>query len=379
MDFNLTTEEQLIQKVAKEYSETVIAPLAEQIHATNDVPEEVFQGMRELGFFGINAPEEFGGGGGNYLSFLLAIYELSKSSAGVGMIMSVNNFCHCLIAALGDDEQKATYLPKIIAGEEIASFAFTEASTGSDPKQLTCLATLDGDDYVLNGSKRFITNASFPGPMILVAKEESTGRATAFIIDKFAEGYSLSEPWEKIGVHGGPLYDVYFKDFRVPAKNIMGGLGGGMLILKAAMVYAKVGVCGISLGVATAAYEEALAFAKDKTHRGEPIVKKFEHIRFTLIEMEMKLLAAKWAVYHYAWSLDNNSDLFQLAKEAAMAKAAVTEAGVDIVNQAMSIIGSYGVVTDYKISRLWGDIIIGPQVEGSASTLKAMAASILLM
>jgi len=379
MDFNLSTEEQLIQKVAKEFTESVIAPLAEQIHENNEVPEEVLSGMRELGFFGINAPESFGGGGGNYLSFLVAIKEISKECAGLGMIMSVNNFVHCLIAALGDDAQKEKFLPKIIKGEEIASFAFTESSTGSDAKQLTMMAVEDGDDYVLNGSKRFITNASFAGPMVLVAKEESSGRATAFIVDKFSEGYSLSEPWGKIGVHGGPLYDVYFKDVRIPKENMLGGLANGMLILNAAMVYAKVGVCGISFGVAEAAYEEAVSFVKDKTWRGEPLLEKFEHMRFSLIEMEMLLNQTKWICYHYAWALDNVSDLFQLAKTAAMAKTTVTENGVDVVRMAMGLIGGYSVVTDYKISRLWGDIIVGPQVEASSPTLKAISSKIMMM
>lgn len=377
MDFNLTTEEELIKKVAKEFAETVIAPLAEQIHAQNEVPKEVLDGMSELGLWGINAPEEFGGGGASFVAFTGAIEEIGAVSSGVGMIMSVNNMTHTLLNFLSNAEQRKKYIPSLVTGEKLGSFAFTEPSTGSDPTQLQMIAAEDGDDFVLNGTKRFITNANLDGPMILIAKEESSspmsGKATAFIIDKHCEGYSLSEPWDKVGVHGGPLYDVYLKDVRIPKENMLGESGGGMNVLKMTMVYAKLGVCGSSLGVARSAYEEALAYAKEKTHRGEPIIKKFEHVRIALTEMEMIYNRAKWVTYHYAWALNNLRDPFMLVKLAAQAKVEVTEASVDIARKAMGVIGSYGCVSDYKISRLWGDSIIGPQVEGCAATLKVMA------
>ncbi|MDR2036239.1 MAG: acyl-CoA dehydrogenase family protein [Coriobacteriales bacterium] len=381
MDYNLTTEEELIKKVAKEFSESVIAPLQEEIHANNEVPGEVLEGMAELGLFGINAPEDLGGGGASFVSFVSAIEEIAVVSAGVGMIMSVNNMGHTLINFLGNDEQRKKYIPKLVAGEELASFAFTEPSTGSDPKQLQVTAVEDGDFFVLNGTKRFITNSNLKGPMIIVAKEESSspmsGKATAFVIDKHCEGYSLSEPWDKVGVHGGPLFDVYLKDVRIPKENMLGDSGNGMYVLKMTMVFAKVGVCGICLGVARAAYEEAVAYAKEKTHRGEAIIKKFEHVRMALTEMEMIYNRAKWVTYHYAWALDGNiGDPFVLAKLAAQAKVEASEAAVDIVRKAMGVLGSYGCVSDYKLSRLWGDAIVGPQVEGCAATLKVMAGNI---
>ena len=380
MDFNLTTEEELIKKVAKEFAETVITPLAEEIHKNNEVPKEVLEGMTELGLWGINAPEEYGGGDAGFIAFTSAIEEIGYASSGVGMIMSVNNMTHTILNFFGNDEQKKKYMPKLVSGEQIGSFAFTEPSTGSDPTQLQMTAVEDGDDFILNGTKRFITNSNLDGPMIIVAKEESSspmsGKATAFIFDKNCEGYSLSEPWEKVGVHGEPLFDVYLKDVRIPKENMLGGSGGGMNVLKMTMVFAKLGVCGSSLGVARAAYEEALAYAKEKTHRGEPIIKKYEHIRMALTEMEMIYNRAKWVTYHYAWALSNLRDPFVLTKIAAQAKIEVTEASVDIARKSMGLIGSYGCVSDYKISRLWGDAIIGPQVEGCASTLKVMAGNI---
>lgn len=378
MDFSLTKEEQLIQKTAKEFCDTVVVPIAEQIDETNEVPEEVLQGMRDLGFFGINAPEAYGGGGASYMSYLVALEQFSKASSGVGMIISVNNIGQGILNHFGTEDQKKKYLPKIISGEEIFSFAFTEPGTGSDPKQLATTATKEGDHYVLNGTKRFITNTGYQGPLVVVAKETSTGKATAFIVDKFQEGYSLSESWSKIGMHGGPLYDVYLNNLEVPEENMLGELGQGMWVLKIAMVHGKIGVVGVNIGVALAAREEAYVYAKSKMHRGEPISDKFEHIRLTLADIEMRYNYAKWVACHYAWALENIKDDTQLVKYAAMAKVTVTEAGVDIARMAMSIIGSYGLMKDYKIARLWGDAIMGAQVEGTAPTLKVLASNILI-
>jgi len=377
VDFNLTKEEELIQKTAREFCENTVNPVAELIEDNNEVPDEVLQGLRELGLFGIKGPEEYSGGNASYVSYLAALVELAKASSGVGMIISVNNIGQGLLNHFGTEEQKKQYLPKIISGEEIFSFAFTEPGTGSDPKQLTTTATKVGESYVLNGTKRFITNTSFNGPLVVVAKESESGKATAFIIEKFQDGYSLSEPWEKIGLHGGPLYDVYLNDVKVPANNMLGEIGQGMWVLKIAMVHGKIGVVGVSLGIAAACREEAIAYAQTKMHRGVPIIEKFEHIRMSLTEIEMKFNSAKWAAYHYAWMLDKVKDDDQLIKSAALAKVHVAEAGVDIARTAMSVIGSYGLMKDYKISRLWRDSITGSQVEGTAPTLKVLAANIL--
>jgi alkylation response protein AidB-like acyl-CoA dehydrogenase len=378
MDFSLSKEEQLIQKVAKEFSDDKIVPLAEEIDKTNVVPEDILQGLRDLGLFGIIGPEAYGGGGASYLSYLLAIQELSKACSGIGMILSVNNIGQGLIDYFGTEEQKKKYLPKIITGEEIFSFAFTEPGTGSDPKQLAVTATKEGDHYVLNGTKRFITNTGYKGPLVVVAKETETGKATAFIVEKFSEGYSLSEPWEKIGMHGGPLYDVYLKDLKVPEENMLGDIGQGMWVLKMAMVHGKIGVVGVNLGVSAAIREEAIEYAKGKLHRGVPIAEKFEHIRLSIADIEMKFNSAKWVAYHYAWALDNIKDDMELVKYAALAKVTVTETGVDLARIAMSITGSYGLMKDYKISRLWNDVIMGAQVEGTAPTLKVLAANAIL-
>lgn len=378
MDFSLNKEEQLIQKAAKEFADKFIIPAADEIDRTNVMPPEILMGLSNLGMFGIPFDEKYGGGNAGYLSYILVLEQLCRACSGVGMIISVNSVGLAVINAFGTEEQKNKYMPKAVAGKEICSFAFTEPGTGSDPKQLTTSVTKDGDHFILYGTKRFISNAGYPGPIVVIAKESDTGTATAFIVDKNCEGYSVSEPWEKIGAHGGALYDCYFKNVRIPAKNMLGQSGGGLWALKIAMIYGKIGLTGIFLGQALACYEEGLNYAKTKLHRGEPIADKFEHIKISIADMAMKYDAAKWYAYHLGWAADNYKDPVQLIKEAAFTKVLIAETAIDIARISMGIHGSYGLMTDYKISRLWGNSIIGPQVEGTVPLLKLLGAGVLL-
>jgi alkylation response protein AidB-like acyl-CoA dehydrogenase len=378
MDFNLSKEEQLIQKAAREFAQKVIDPAAAEIDKTNLMPSSILEGLSELGMFGIPLPDEYGGGGAGYLSYILALEQLSRACSGVGMIISVNVVGLSVINTFGTPEQKKKYLPPGIKGSEILSFAFTEPGTGSDPKQLTTTVRKDGDHFVISGTKRFISNAGYKGPMIVIAREEESGNASAFIIDKFCSGYALSEPWDKIGAHGGALYDVYLNDVRISEGNLLGERGQGLWALKIAMVYGKIGLAGLFLGSCLAAWEEALSYARLKTHRGEAIAAKFQHIQTALADIAMKYDAAKWYTYHLGFAADHYKDPMQLVKEAALTKVYVAETAIDIARIAMGIHGSYGVMRDYKIARLWGDVILGPQVEGTAPLLKILAAGVIL-
>jgi alkylation response protein AidB-like acyl-CoA dehydrogenase len=378
MDLFFSKEEQLIQKAAREFGEQVIAPVADQIDRENKIPKEVMEGLAELGMFGIQFPEEFGGSGAGHLCYMLALEQLSKAAPGVGATISVNSVPLAVIQAFGSDEQKKKYMRDGVTGKKIYSFAFTEPGTGSDPKQLTTMAVKDGDHYVINGTKRFITNAGFEGTMVVIAKEEESGKATAFILDKFCEGYSVSKPWDKIAAHGGELYDVYFNNVRVHRENMLGSVGDGLWVLKIAMVYGKLGLVALFLGVAAAAYEEGVRYAKEKTHRGVSIAEKFEHVKIAVAEMTMKMQASRLYAYHLGHAADHLKDPMELVKEAALAKVYVAETGIEVCKLAMGIHGSYGLQREYRISRLWSDVIFGPQVEGTAPLLKILAAGVIL-
>ncbi len=378
MDLRLSKEEELIQKAARDFADKMIVPIAELIDQDNHIPEEIFEALGDLEMFGIPFPEAYGGGEAGYLSYILAIEELAKACAGIAVVISVNSVGLSVINAFGTEEQKKKYMPECMTGKKIFSFAFTEPGTGSDPKQLSCTVTKAGDSYILNGNKRFITNAGFQGPMVVIAKDSETDKASAFVIDKFCEGYSLSEQWNKIGAHGGPLYDVYFDNVKIPEGNVLGRSGEGLWVLKVAMIYGKIGLSGLFLGTAKAAYEEALAYAKQKTHRGQPIGAKFQHIQISIADMAMKYNACRWSAYNLGFTADTVKDPNQLLREAALTKVFVSETAVEICKIAMGVHGSYGLMKDYKIARLWGDVIIGPQVEGTSPLLKILAAGIIL-
>lgn len=376
--YRLTKEQELIQKAAREYAEKTIEPIGAQIDRENLIPRAILNDLADLGMFSIPFPEEYGGGEAGYLSYILALEQLCKASLGIGMIISVNAVGLSVLNSFGSAALKERYMPDAACGKTIMSFAFTEPGTGSDPRQLSATAVRRDGKYIINGTKRFISNAGYEGPMVVVCREEESGKATALLVDKFCPGYSVSEPWEKIGAHGGPLYDVYFKDVEVPADNMLGDIGHGMWVLKVAMIYGKIGLVGLFLGAALAAYEEALSYAKTKTHRGTPIASKFEHIQMTIADMTMKYEAAKWYAYHLGHVADTVKDQNLLIKEAALTKMFVTESAIDLCRMAMSVHGSYGLMKDYKIARIWGDVIFGPQVEGTAPTLKVLAANVIL-
>jgi len=378
MNFGLTKEQELLQKAAKEFSEKMILPVSEQIDRENETPKEILEGLSELGMFGLAFPEVYGGGDAGWLSYILCLEQIAKASSGVGMIMSVNSIPAIIIDKFGSEAQKKTYVPDIVQGKKIGSFAFTEPGTGSDPKQLATTAEKKGNKWVINGTKRFISNADYDGTIVVIAKEAESGKATAFIVDKKCPGYSVSEKWDKIAAHGGPLYDVYFENVEVPEENMLGNIGDGLWILKIAMVYGKIGLVALFLGIQGAAYDEGLNYAREKTHRGVPIGNKFEHIKIAISEMTMKYHSAKLYAYHLGYSVDTLKDPMQILKEAALTKCFVAETGIEVTKIAMNIHGSYGIQRDYKISRLWGDTIVGPQVEGTSPLLKILASGIIL-
>ncbi|MGI6413156.1 MAG: acyl-CoA dehydrogenase family protein [Syntrophomonadaceae bacterium] len=377
MNFNLTKEQELIQKAAQEFAEKYLDPIAKQIDEENRVPDEIVKMMADLDLLGIPFPEEYGGAGAGYSGFVLAMEQLACASSGAAHIVTVNALGMGAINRFGSEEQKRKYLPGGCKGELFGSFAFTEPGTGSDPKQITTTAKKDGNNYILNGTKRFISNAVFKGPMVTFARDEDTGRITAYIVDKFCEGYSVSEPWNKIGTKGGLLVDVYLKDVKVPAENVLGEPGNGFPLLLYGISYGKVGVSSHKLGGALAAYREAVKYALEKTHRGEPIA-KFQAIKLAIAEIAEKYEACKWVVYRLGFLADTMKDPVQFAKESALTKDFVCETTIDLTRKAMNVHGSYGLMKDYKIESLWRDCIMGAQIEGVSDMQKIIVANYIL-
>lgn len=378
MDFNLTKEQIMIQQMAREFAEKYIEPVAEQIDRENKIPEEILTGLGELDLFGIPYAEEYGGADGGYDGYVLAMEQLAKASGGVAMTISAHSLALSAISVFGTEEQKKKFMPACCKGKEVASFAFTEPGTGSDPKQLASTAVKDGDHYILNGTKRFISNANWPGVIVVFAIDDQTKKPTGFLVEKWCEGYSISEPWDKIGMHGGQLLDVYLKDVKVPAENVLAGPGMGYPILQLGISFGKVGVSSTALGGMLAAYEEGLRYSKEKMHRDGPI-SKFQAVQLRVADMAIKYEASKWLTYRLGMLANNVKDPRQFAKEAALTKTFVCDTMVDVARISMDIHGSYGLMNDYKIARIYKDSIIGPQIEGVADMQKMIVAGITLM
>jgi len=377
MDFNLSKEQLMIQQMAREFAEKYIEPVAEQIERENKIPEDILKGLAELELFGIPYPEEYGGAGGGYDGYVLAMEQLARASGGVAMTISAHCLALSAISAFGTEEQKKKFMTPCCKGEQIASFAFTEPATGSDPKQLATTAVKDGDYYILNGTKRFISNANWPGVIVIFAVDNETNKPTAFLVDKWCEGYSISEPWDKMGMHGGQLLDVYLKDVKVPAENVLVGPGMGYPILQLGISFGKVGVSSTALGGILAAYEEGLRYAKEKMHRDKPIT-KFQSIQLKIADMAIKYEAARWLTYRLGMLANNVKDPRQFAKEAALTKTFVCDTMVEVARLSIDIHGSYGLMNDYKVSRIYRDAIIGPQIEGVADMQKMIVAGVTL-
>ena len=377
MDFSLSKEEAMIQKMAKEFAEKYVEPIADKIDRENHLPDEIIKGMAELELFGLPYDTKYGGSGAGYLAYVLALEQLSRVSSALQTVMSVNCLGLGAIDKFATEEQKMKYMPKCCKGELLASFAFTEPGTGSDPRQLTSTAVKSGDSYIINGTKRFISNANYPGPIVMFALDSESGKPTGFIVDKFCEGYSISEPWDKIGGHGSLLLDIYFKDVKVPAENVLGKVGNGYPILQFGISFGKIGMCGGGLGQILACYEVAVKYAKEKTHRGDPIA-KFQAIQLRIADLAIKYESARWLTYHLGYLANNIKNPAVFAKEAALVKTYICETAVDASRVAVDVHGSYGLMNDYKVTRLYRDAIMGPQVEGVGDMQKMIVAGVIL-
>jgi len=373
MEFALSKEQALIQKMAREFAIKSIEPVARQIDEENKIPAEVLEGLGELELMGVPFDEEYGGAGGGYDGYVLAMEQIARISSGVALTISAHTLGLGAISLFGTEAQKKKFMPPGCKGKGIVSFAFTEPGTGSDPKQIAATAAKEGDYYILNGTKRFISNASYPGAMVVFARESESGEVTAFVVEKFTEGYSVSAPWEKIGMHGGLLVDAYCQNMKVPAENMLGAIGQGYAILQTAISFGKVGVSSTALGGTLAAYEEAVKYAREKTYRDSNIG-RFQAIQLRIADLAMKYEAARWMVYRLGYLASNMKDIRQFAKEAALTKTFVCENAVDVARIAMDVHGSYGLTRDYKIERIYRDVIIGPQIEGVSDMQKMIIA-----
>ncbi len=372
MDFELTRGQQAIKRLVQEFCEKEVLPIAKKIEQEDKMPDGFVRRLAELGLFSVPYDKKYGGSGGGYSTSTLVLEELARASGAVAMLVGASYLASIPIDLFGIEEQKVKYLTALCQGNGVGSLAFTEATTGSDPKAITTTATLDGVEYVLNGYKRFVTAANLDGIIVIFARDGE--ELSAFIGEKNKAGYSISKPWKKLGMHGVALNDVRLDNYRLPAANLLGNRGNGFNILLDTIAIAKLDTSAIILGCTQAALDEAIKYAKERTVRGKPIA-RFQAIQCLITDIAVQLEAARWLVYRLASLADQRKNI---RVESALTKIFVTETAVEAVHKAFRVHGAYGYVKDFRVERLLRDISLGEIVEGSNEIQRVIVARSLL-
>lgn len=378
MEFELTEDQQTIQQMAKEFAEQKLAPTVEEREEQHLFDRSLVNEMCEAGFNGICFPEAYGGADGDYLSYILAVEEFSKVDDGMGITLSVNvSLCAGPIMAYGTEEQKQKYLRPIAEGAHVGAFGLTEPNAGTDAASQQTVATLDGDHYILNGNKIFITNGSEADTYVIFAMTDKTKGLkgiSAFILEKGMPGFSFGKRESKMGGHTSITTELVFKDVKIPKENLLGKEGEGFKIAMTTLDAGRIGVAAQALGIAEAALAYSIKYSKERVQFGKPI-SSFQAIAFKIADMAIKIDAARFLVYRAA-CLKNDGKPF--SKEAAMAKAYASDVAMEVTTDAVQVYGGYGYTTDYPVERLMRNAKITQIYEGTNEVQRMVISSALL-
>ena len=362
MDFELTTEQKLIQQTVREFAQAEIKPVAEELDRAKKFPREIVEKMAEMELFALPFSEEYGGTGDGYLAYAIAVEEISKASGSVGITYAA----HCSIGTypiylFGTEEQKQHWIPRLASGKSLAAFGLTEPDAGGT----RTTAVPDGDNWLINGTKCFITNPSVAEVVIVTAVTEpgiGTNGISAFIVPTATPGFSVSKAYEKLGLHASDTAEIVLEDVRVPKENLLGKQGEGFKQFMQVLDGGRISIAALSLGIAAAALEESLAYAKSREQFGRPI-SKFQAIQFKLADMAMEVELARLMIYKAAWLKDQGKPH---GKEASMAKLFASETSVRAALQAIQIFGGYGYTKEYPVERYLRDAKLMEIGEGTS-------------
>jgi acyl-CoA dehydrogenase len=365
MDLRFTEEQEMMRKMVRDFAAAEIAPFVEKMEQ-GEFPREILRKMGELGLMGIPVPEEYGGAEMDFMSYIIAINELSKVSATVGVILSVHTSVGTNpILYFGTEEQKNRFVPKLASGEYLGAFCLTEPSAGSDAGSLKTKAVLKGDEYVLNGSKVFITNGGEADVYIVFAStnpDAGTKGVSCFIVEKGTPGLIIGKDEKKMGLHGSRTVQLTFEDMKIPAANLLGVEGEGFKIAMANLDVGRIGIAAQSLGIAEAALEAAAGYARERVQFGKPIAAQ-QGISFKLADMATSVEAARLLVYRAA---DLRMRGLKCGKEASMAKLFASRTAVEVTTEAIQVFGGYGYTEDYPVERYFRDAKVTEIYEGTS-------------
>jgi butyryl-CoA dehydrogenase len=374
MNFELTKQQKLAQKIAREFAQQELEPRAQELDETMEFPRDAIQKMAQLGFMGISIPKEYGGAGLDTVSYTLIIEELAKACASTAIIVAVHNsVCAYPIHLLGTEKQKQNYLVPLSQGKKLGAFALTEPNAGSDPASMETTAELKGKDYILNGTKIFITSGSSADIVIVMASTDRAKRSrgiTSFIVEKGTKGFYVGTKENKLGIRGSDTCELIFENCAVPVENLLGNPGDGLVSALTTLDTGRIGVGAQALGVAQGAMEESIKYSMERKQFGKPIG-DFQAIQWMIADMATEIAAARFLVQRAAWLKDQGKP-FTL--ESSMAKLYASEVAMRTATKAIQIHGGYGCMKDYKVERYFRDAKVIEIYEGTSEIQRLIIA-----
>jgi butyryl-CoA dehydrogenase len=379
MDFELSADQKLVQEMVREFAQKELKAKAATIDQTREFPWDSLRKVAELGLLGIVVPEEYGGGGLDFVSLAVAIEEISRVCATTGVIVAVNNSLVAYpILAFGTEEQKRTYLPPLCSGEKIGAFGLTEPVAGSDVAGMQSNATRHGDYYLLNGTKRFITNGGEAGVYVVFAYTDFEKRhkgISAFIVERDFPGFRVGKHEETMGIRASANCELIFEDCKVPAKNLLGQEGEGFKIAMSTLDVSRIDIGAQAVGLAQGCLDEAIRYAKERQQFGKKL-SEFQFIQGMIAEMATAIEAARLLVYRSAYLKDSGAKRFSL--ESSMAKLFASEVAVECARKAVQIHGGYGYSREFAVERYYRDAKVMEIYEGTSQIQKLVIARALL-
>ncbi|MCR5555522.1 MAG: acyl-CoA dehydrogenase [Bacteroidales bacterium] len=374
MDFSLNKQEQLFLQMVREFAANEVKPLAADIDEQERFPMETVEKMKKIGFFGIPVPKQYGGQGGTNQIYTMAVEELSRACATTGVIVSAHtSLCVAPILENGTGEQKMKYLPKLASGEWLGAFGLTEPNAGTDAAMQQTTAVLDGDEWVLNGNKIFITNAGYAHVYVIFAmtdKSLGTKGISAFIVEKDTHGFTFGKKEKKMGIRGSATCELIFENCRIPKGNLLGKEGKGFPIAMKTLDGGRIGIASQALGIAQGAMDETIRYTKERKQFGKAIA-AFQNTQFQMAELETKVQAARLLVRSAAYKKDNG---IPYSADAAMAKLFAAQTAMEVTTKAVQFHGGYGYTREYPVERMMRDAKITEIYEGTSEVQRMVIA-----
>ena len=387
MDFTLSKEHEMARKLFHDFAENEVKPLAQEVDETEHFPRETVEKMAKNGFLGIPVPKEYGGQGCDILTYAMCVEELAKVCGTTAVIVSAHtSLCCDPILTFGTEDQKKKYLPDLASGKKIGAFGLTEPGAGTDAQGQQTKAVLDGDEWVLNGSKIFITNGKEADVYVIFAitgMVEKRGRMTkeisAFIVEKGTPGFSFGTKEKKMGIRGSSTYELIFTDCRIPKENMLGAQGKGFGIAMHTLDGGRIGIAAQALGLGEGALERTIAYVKERKQFGRAIG-QFQNTQFQLADMATKAQAAQFMVYKAACTKDQYTKDHKTSYnvEAAMAKLYAAEMAMEVTTKAVQLHGGYGYTREYEVERMMRDAKITEIYEGTSEVQRMVISANLL-